>query len=272
MTRDEGAEVSQHVKALYDDVGWKEVGDGITYDAQTWEDLRPVAQEYIAETRRRVMRHLPSSGERLLDMASGPIQYPEYLEFSKGFKTRVCVDLSQRALDMARAKIGDHGEYHCGDFLDLEIALNSMDAVVSLHTVYHIHASRQPAVVRKLIDVAKPGANVIVVYSNPHNLVSTVARPIRKLLGRPKPIEGNSSRPLYFDPQPLTWWTQFSDVADVTIYPWRSLSTPVQKALVPSGRLGLKVFDWLFKAEDRFPSFFVRLGCYPMVVLHKRGG
>ena len=270
MTANEGLKVSERVKALYDETGWKEVEEGVTHDAHIWEDLRPAVSDYVAATRRRVLRHLPDEGERLLDMASGPIQYPEYLEFSQGFTTRVCVDLSQRALDMAQAKIGDHGEYLCGDFLDLDIPASSMDAVISLHTVYHIHRDRQPAVVRKLIDVAKPGANVVIIYSNPDNLVSMLARPIRKVLGRTNPMDGARPETIYFDPQPLTWWQQFSDVAEVSIHPWRALSTPVQKRLIPSGKLGTRMLESLFKLEDRFPRFFIRYGCYPMIVLRKK--
>jgi ubiquinone/menaquinone biosynthesis C-methylase UbiE len=269
MAQDPGLQVTETVKKLYEDIGWKEV-DGVTFDAATSEDLRPIAKEYIAATRRRVKRHLPANGERILDMASGPIQYPEYLEYSAGFKTRVCVDLSQRALDMAKAKIGNHGEYLCGDFLELEIAKNSMDVAISLHTVYHIHASRQPATVRKLIDVVKPGHKVVIVYSNPKNIVSSIMSPLRKLTGRTNPKDGAKLESIYFEPQPLSWWKQFQDVAEVNIYPWRFLSTPVQMAVIPNGAFGKKMLSMLFKLEDKFSSLFARFGVYPMIVLEKR--
>lgn len=265
-----GPEVSDRVKNIYDDIGWKEVDGGVTYDAKMSEDLRPVASAYVTETRKRVLRHLPKTGDRLMDMASGPIQYPEYLEFSKGFNTRVCVDLSQRALDMARVKIGDHGEYLCGDFLDLKIPSNSVDAVVSLHTVYHIHSSLQPMAVRKMLDVVKPEGNVVIVYSNPNNIVSLALAPFRRILGRINSQEGTTPETIYFQPQPLSWWKQFDDIAKVKIYPWRSLSTPVQKALIHSGLFGQRILHALFKLEDRYPAFFVKYGVYPMIVLTKR--
>lgn len=267
---DEAARVSNQVRTLYEDVGWKEVAADVSFDAQTGEDLRPVARAYLSATRRRVLRHLPASGDRLLDMASGPIQYPEYLEYSSNFNTRVCVDLSQRALDMARSKIGSHGEYLCGDFFELQIPANSMDAVVSLHTIYHIHATRQGEVVRKLIDVARPGASVVVVYSNPDNLVSTVLRLARRLLGRHESAPLDTPEGIYFQPQPLSWWWQFSGIAEIQIFPWRSLSTPVQMAIIPKGWLGRKLLAVLFRMEDWFPRLFVRFGCYPMIVLRKR--
>jgi hypothetical protein len=71
----EQQQVTDRVRELYEEIGWKESG-GVTYDAETGEDLRPSAQDYIAATRRRALRHLPAQGEKLIDMASGPIQYP----------------------------------------------------------------------------------------------------------------------------------------------------------------------------------------------------
>ena len=32
-------------------------------------------------------------GNHFLDFASGPLQYPEYIKYSKNFKIRHCVDL-----------------------------------------------------------------------------------------------------------------------------------------------------------------------------------
>ena len=39
---------------------------------------------------------LPEKGKDILDFASGPIQYKEYLTYSKNFKKRHCVDFSRR--------------------------------------------------------------------------------------------------------------------------------------------------------------------------------
>ena len=68
----------------YKDKGWEIDGD-FTIDAIGCEDLRKNSQEYVSKCRMRVFEHIPESGKYMLDMASGPIQYPEYLEFSKNF-------------------------------------------------------------------------------------------------------------------------------------------------------------------------------------------
>jgi len=91
-----GAE--DRVAKFYDTIGWESEGD-ITQDARRFEDLREYAGEYVRKCRWRVLRHIPDTGENLLDMASGPIQYKEYLQYSKNFHKRYCVDLSSKALD-----------------------------------------------------------------------------------------------------------------------------------------------------------------------------
>lgn len=257
----QGSAVSRQTQSFYDAVGWTVAGEA-TVDAQKWEDLRPCAASYVSACRLRVLRHLPKSGERILDMASGPVQYPEYLRFSENFAQRVCVDLSDRALAIARTKLGNRGEYLHGDFLELDVPSNSFDAAVSLHTIYHIDLARQAAAVRKLIDVTRPGAPVVIVYSNPRYPGAPLLR-LKRLLSR-------KSGDIYFHPFPLRWWQQFSNVADVQIYPWRTFEVRAQKLLFPDNALGRKLFSALYALEERFPAFFRAFGCYPMIVLRKR--
>lgn len=260
-TDSQSSAVSKQTQDFYNVVGWTDTG-AATVDAQKWEDLRGCAREYVSACRLRVLRHLPKSGDKLLDMASGPIQYPEYLSFSEGFTKRVCVDLSDRALNIARSRLGDRGEYLQGDFLELDIPRDSFDAAVSLHTIYHIDSARQAAAVRKLIDVTKPGAPIVIVYSNPRYPGAPLLKLKRWLSRR----QGD----IYFHPFPLRWWRQFQNAADVTILPWRAFEVRAQKLLFPDNALGRRMFGWLFSLEERFPAFFRSFGCYPMIVLRKR--
>ena len=97
------------VKGFYDEVGWAQ-DDGHSVDADLWEDLRPVASRYVSHCRLRILEYLPpAGGERILDAASGPVQYPEYLLYSRFFARRFCVDISDKALEQARQRLGDHG-------------------------------------------------------------------------------------------------------------------------------------------------------------------
>lgn len=257
----QAAAVAKQTQSFYDSAGWTVTGDA-TVDAQKWEDLRACAADYVAACRLRVLRHLPAAGEKLLDMASGPIQYPEYLRFSENFTKRVCVDLSERALTIAKARLGSRGEYLHGDFLQMDIPGNEFDAAVSLHTIYHIDSTQQAAAVRKLLEVTKPGGPVVIVYSNPRYPGAPLLKLKRALSHKPADI--------FFHPFPLRWWRQFQDIADVQIHPWRTFEVRVQKLLFPDNALGRRLLSGLFRLEDRFPTIFKSFGCYPMIVLRKR--
>ena len=171
----------ERVSKFYNTVGWETEGE-ITEDARRWEDLREYAREYVGKCRMRVLSHIPESGENLLDMASGPIQYKEYLEYSRNFKKRYCVDLSSSALEGAKKKIGDHGVFLHGSFFDIPLEEDFFDCTVSLHTIYHIDKDKQEEAVRKLIKVTKPEKPVIIVYSNPNAITSSFLKRASHLL------------------------------------------------------------------------------------------
>jgi SAM-dependent methyltransferase len=264
-------EAEARVAEFYGSVGWDTEGE-ITEDARRWEDLREHAASYVSRCRLRVARHLPQGGQYLLDMASGPIQYPEYLEFSKHFDQRYCVDLSSQALAAAKRRIGDHGVFLHGSFFDLDLDDDFFDGAVSLHTIYHMDRDRQEEAVRKLLRITRPGKPVIVVYSNPHTITDGFGLPrkLRRAVGRLVRRNKNPEPSVYFYAHPLRWWRRFEDVAEVSIWPWRALAAHHQRRLFPDSALGARMFDALFRAEDRFPRLFVVLFQYPMIVLVKR--
>jgi ubiquinone/menaquinone biosynthesis C-methylase UbiE len=219
-----------------------------------------------------VLEHIPDGGENLLDMASGPIQYPEYLEFSKSFRKRYCVDLSEKALNGAREKIGTHGEYFHGNFLDMDFENNFFDCAISLHTIYHIDKDLQETAVRKLLAVTRVGAPVIIVYSNPDTLIKRLGWPkrgLKRIFGSNRKSADSSDQELYFFTHPLSWWDRFDQVAEKQFFPWRSLASHHQKKLIPNNRLGRKVLVFLYYLENLFPKFFVKHFQYPMIILKK---
>jgi ubiquinone/menaquinone biosynthesis C-methylase UbiE len=268
-------DAEERASKFYNTVGWA-TEDGVTEDARRWEDLREHASEYVSKCRRRVLAHIPGNGVNMLDMASGPIQYVEYLEYSRNFKKRYCVDLSSAALESARKKIGDHGEYLLGSFFDIPLEENFFDCTLSLHTIFHIDKDRQEEAVRKLIRVTKPGKPVIIVYGNPNTIISSLPSPVRflkkvkRFLIKPvKTAPKAENLGLYFHLYPLEWWHRFDDMAIVKIFPWRSFASEDQKKLFPDNILGKKMFDILFALEQRYPDFFVRHFQYPMIILTK---
>lgn len=270
MTND----AEEKVKKFYNTIGWQTEGE-ITEDARRFEDLRENAKQYISKCRLRVLRYIPNNGENILDMASGSIQYKEYLEYSRNFKKRYCIDLSKKALDDAKKKIGNHGVFLCGSFFDIFLEEDFFDCAISLHTIYHIDKDKQEEAVRKLIRVTKPDNPVIIVYSNPHTIIRYFLLPlhflrmIKKLLGKIKKDKEKESY-LYFFAHPNRWWDRFRNLADIQIIPWRSFSSNCQKRLIPNNKFGKKMLSILFNMEERFPNFFVKYFQYPMIVLTKR--
>lgn len=270
------------VAHFYNNRGWV-TREGVTEDAKRFEDLRPCAAGYVSRCRLRIMRHIPTSGERILDMASGPIQYPEYLNYSSGFKKRYCVDLSQNALDKAKELIGSHGEFLHGSFFDLDLDDNFFDCAISLHTIYHMDKDKQEEAVRKLISIVKKGKPIIVIYSNPNAFYSDPNSFLRKLVKTVKtvsrycgrsvavaPTASQTEPELYFYRHGLSWWQRFEDVADVKILPWRTFGTEMQKKIFPNNFIGKQMFNVLFFLEDLFPQLFTRIGTYPMIVMTRK--
>jgi ubiquinone/menaquinone biosynthesis C-methylase UbiE len=275
-------EAEKKVALFYNNKGWI-ARSGVTEDARRFEDLRQCAADYVSKCRLRVRRHIPASGECIIDMASGPIQYPEYLQYSSGFKKRYCVDLSADALSKAKELIGEHGEYLHGSFFDLNLNDDFFDCAISLHTIYHMDKHKQEEAVRKLIRIVKKGQPIIIIYSNPNAFYSNPNSLLRKLVKAYKMIRGFGRRSvadatpviqvepdLYFYRHELFWWQRFADVTNVKILPWRTFGTEMQKQIFPNNFIGKLMFKILFYIEDLFPRYFTKFGAYPMIVMIKK--
>ena len=261
---------TERVSTFYNTVGWVTKGN-VTEDARRFEDLRKYSQPYARKTRRRLLKYIPSSGDRMLDMASGPIQYPEYIEYSQNFKKRYCVDFSSDALRMAKGKIGAHGEFLEGNFLDLPFENDFFDCTLSLHTIYHIDKQEQEKAVRKLIRITKPGQPIIIVYSNPNTLWRKKWFPRRKQKRKsPDMASFIQGATLYFYRFPNSWWDRFEDVASVKIRPWRSFGPKLQTRLFPNNKLGELLLQGLFQLEKLFPRFFANYFEYTMIIMIKK--
>jgi len=256
--------VELELKNFYNESGWSHNSSGHSTDATLWEDLRLAAKNYVSNCRLRICEHLPQQGDRILDAASGPIQYPEYLNFSKNFKKRVCVDISEKALEQAKLKLGEHGDYVCTSLLELPFSDNNFDASLSLHTIYHIDKEQQGRAVRELIRVTKIGQPLIIIYANPDRFFSRLKRVFKK------PQEATEGI-IYYYAHPLSWWTQFSDTCELKIFPWRALTASESKKLIPNNLIGKWLFTFVQQMENLFPDTITRFGAYPMIILTKKG-
>ena len=145
----------QQVREFYDQIGWSQVGEGLYQNAR-YEDLRPVARDYIHGCRLRVNRHIASHGDFLLDAGSGPVQWPEYLTYSEGYRFRVCLDISITALKEAWTRLGAKGLYVVADIANLPFKIDAFDGIVSMHTIYHLPLSDHRGAYLEMHRVLKP--------------------------------------------------------------------------------------------------------------------
>lgn len=262
----------KNISDFYNSVGWESEQE-VYGDTKRFEDLREIAREYNHKCRLRIAKYIPEHGDNMLDMASGPIPYPEYVEYSQNFQKRYCIDLSAKALADAKKKIGDRGVFLHGSFFALELEENLFDCAISLHTLYHIDKDKQEEAVRKIIAVTKPGQPIIIVYRNPNTLIRYFVSPLRKLKQIWKKFNSNAETneaELYAFAYPISWWDRFQDMAEIEIFPWRSFFAPHQKILIPNNQLGKKLFTLLYNLEEKFPNFFVNNFQYPMIVMTKK--
>ena len=249
------------VYKFYNEGGWSK-SKKYTKDAILFEDLRPAAKEYVSHCRKKLDKYIANKGLNILDFASGPIQYKEYLNYSKNFKVRHCVDFSKEAIKIAKKKIGSKGKFYCNDFLKIKFKKNFFDTIISLHTLYHIEKKDQARVVKKLISISKKNSPIIIVYSNPNTIINYV----KKLLFKKKKV---INKKLYFYCHKLEWWMQFNKIAKVEFYPWRSFASQHQRKIFPDNDIGKIFFKFLIYLEKKYPKFFVKYFQYPIIVLKK---
>ncbi|MEW6715906.1 MAG: class I SAM-dependent methyltransferase [Chloroflexota bacterium] len=282
------------VRNFYDQIGWKE-GEGVKnvfVDALRYEDLRPVSQEYIHRCHLRVKKYLKPEGQYLLDVASGAVQYPEYLRYSHGYEYRICVDISLLALKEAKKKVGGRGIYVLADVTNLPIQDNVIDGVVSLHTIYHIPEDEQGKAVQELYRVLRPGSSAVIVYSwGPHSLfmkLSLFPFRIKKWLQKraqvwkvglknvclkiarrkPQMSQHPKARP-YFYAHKYSYFANRVWGFSIEIAVWRSVNSRFTKTFIYRRLLGKQILRWIYQLEERFPHFTGRFGQYPLFVIRK---
>jgi SAM-dependent methyltransferase len=286
------ADIKTQVREFYDQVGWQEVGEGVYQNAR-YEDLREVSREYIHRCHLRVARHLKPVGGFLLDAGSGPIQYPEYLEYSRGFQARVCLDISIVALQEARKRIGDrsaggHGLFVVADIANLPFKPGAFDGLVSLHTIHHLPGEDHPRAYAELHRVLSPGSSGVIVngWDSPP-LTAVLDLPVRLVEGLYRRVKGNPRvQPQNGPAQPqkssraegtfvrkssAAWLkSEVGRQVPLKIWVWRSVNVRFLRTLIHSRWGGRQLLRLLYALEERFPHFFGENGQYPLVVIRKR--
>ena len=293
-------EVKQEVRQFYDEIGWKLVGEDIYQNAR-YEDLRPVSRRYIHDCHLRVARFLQPRGRFLLDAGSGPVQYPEYLEYSREYQYRVCADISITALKEARRRLDSHGLYVVADVADLPFMPEVFDGAVSLHTIHHLPEEEHLAAFSELYRVLAPGRSAVVVngWSSSRLMKSLeplvrVAYYLRHIFYRlsgkgpyytedldDQPDErprkrgrngaGDARKGTFTNKHDASWIkTEVGGRMPVQILVWRSVTVRFMRAVIHpilGGKLWLRL---LYRLEERYPEFFGVNGKYALIVIRKK--
>lgn len=282
-------EVKQQVRQFYDQVGWQKVA-GDLYQNARYEDLRPVSAEYIRRCHRRVGLHIAPEGRFLLDAGSGPVQYPEYVTYSQGYRYRVCADISIVALQEARRRLGEHALCVVADVANLPFAPDVFDGAVSLHTLHHLPLEEQGKAYGELFRALAPGRSAAVVNGWTDSplmrrtawlvrLAERMGTAVARLRGRAPVQEPVKTKAADAAKDPTGTFVNKLDAAwlrgllsgkmTFEIYPWRSVSVRWLRALVHGASGGRLFLRLLFALEERFPRWFGENGQYPLVVIHK---
>ncbi|MHC1740420.1 MAG: class I SAM-dependent methyltransferase [Anaerolineaceae bacterium] len=282
-------ELKQEVSNFYNQIGWQMQDDGFYQNAR-YEDLRPVSHEYIHRCHMRVKRFLQPSGDLLLDAGSGPVQYPEYLTYSEEYKYRVCLDISIRALEEARHRLGTKGLYVVADVANLPFKADVFDGLVSLHTLHHIPPEQHLQAYQGFVRVLKPGRTGAVVnaWTSPELMKrwSWMVRIMDRVNGLIKKLSGHKESALeakaekkastgkatgtYTQHITPDWLkNQLTGKVNFEILVWRSVSVRFLRAVIQpwlAGRFWLRL---LYRNEELNPHFFGENGQYPLIVIRK---
>jgi SAM-dependent methyltransferase len=309
-TPEMSAEVKKEVRQFYDQVGWSLVGEdhlGTTlYQNARYEDLRPVSREYIHRAHLRVCQHISPNGRYLLDAGSGPIQYPEYLEYSRGYQYRVCADISITALKEARKRLTSHcdpamqshGLFVVADVANLPFKSGAFDGVVSLHTIHHLPENEHLQAYGELYRLLVQGKSAVVVNGWPSSKLMAFFDPIvrfsnhvrylvNRLRGRADPAKkvkatgkpkeqanesGTAQKGTFTSRHDVAW---IKDVVGaqmpLEILVWRSASVRFLRAVIfpwLGGRYWLRL---LYRLEEKKPHYYGENGQYPLIVIKKSG-
>jgi len=259
------------VKAFYNDFGWEKDEQGLYKDTAYFVDNRHTSYEYTRRCMADVCNYLPRDGEYILDAACGAIPHQEYMKYHEHFKKRICVDFSLRALQEARMKLGDRGEYVLGDLTNLPLKDGVVDALICNHAVYHIQEDLQSTVIEELTRVVAPDGRSVIVYSWPHSSFERGLGKILRILGIHSGIKHVVAKrpPIYYHPHDRDWFTSRPWTFRYSIRCWGLVTNVWMRRYLPNNWLGRLIVKIMFLFQRLFPGIASKIGRYPMIIITK---
>lgn len=265
--------VEKSVRDFYDTYGWVEV-DGASGEDRSFRVFRPAYESYHRAVERRTQAVFQPFGESLLIAGCGDMP-DSHVRLARNYPEIACADISARALDRAREKLGPPAELLEASILELPVADDRFDAVFCAHVIYHIDIDLQEKAIAELIRVTRPGGRVVVIASNPGSpfrFFAGLALRLQNLFGgKASTPQATGDKPaLYFARHPLKWWHRFEDRCVVEMQPWDAIGSLEEQAMLPSDRLASGFYRFAGWFEKTAPGLAARLWQYPIMILTKR--
>lgn len=260
------------VRDFYDRFGWVKAGDQSGEDALFRQFPEHYHRVYEPLSFSRLLSCFDGAGGRLLIAGCGDLP-DNHVTIARRFAEISCLDISQRALASASAKMGHGASYVHGSLLAAPFPAASFDAVLCAHVLYHIDAAEQARAVGELIRVTKPGGRVVIVYSNPDSIFALQFWRRFRLGGvLARRLSGTvaGAPPLYFACHPLAWWRQFEATCGVGMVASDVMGSRQARLLLRHRLAAVAVYRLAAWVERAAPATAVRLWQYPIVILTKR--
>jgi SAM-dependent methyltransferase len=267
-------DVESSVRNFYDSYGWVDGREGSGED-NSFRQFRPSYHDYHESVELRTLAALaPWKGELLI--AGGGDLPDNHVAIASKFDRVACIDISQRAREIAAHRLGEDAEIIDGSILDLPMEDKRFDTVFCSHVIYHIDQDLQETAVNELLRVTKPGGRVVILYSNPHSPIRYAAGAIHKIsnvflkLFSKRAPKAKGNRPdLYFYPHSLSWWNRFKHQADLEIQPWDVIGSYEERTLIMSDGIAKKFYRVAHWLEFKNPDLSAHLWQYLTVILDK---
>ncbi len=274
-------DVEKSVQSFYDTFGWVETA-GVSGEDALFRKFSPPYYRYHDGVNDRTLKCFSALGGNLL-MAGGGDLPETHVAIAKMFSTTTFLDISDRALAIAKKKVNSQAEYVRGSLVDIPKPEHYFDAAYCAHVIYHIDKDLQETAVRELIRVTRPGGRVVIIYANPACLPQRLIHRRDRLLRlihkatrvmqrskRTNTVAGQNEPPLYYFAHPLAWWARFARECDLAIIPWDVLSNWEEEQLFmfqPMALWGYRFCSWF---ENKYPQTAARWWHYPIIQLTKK--
>ncbi len=271
----DGHEEDSGARNHYESFGWQRDDDGSFRETKAALDMRGSSIEFTLRCIARLGKYFAQGGKYLLDVGCGPIPHKELLAYGDRYETRICLDLSFHALQIAQARLGDRGVYLQGDVAKLPIKSNSVDAVTCNHVIYQVPPVLQPAAFKELWRVLKPGGVCVAVYRWPNPQLPWRLGRLARALGLNGETQTSSAagpqmpKTFHDKPYPRTWFDSqpwpFRYKYDV----FRVIDNTFMRTFVSNDWRGRVFLNSLFALQVLAPSLCGKYGSMPAIVIRK---